>query len=113
MHFGYQFTREDLEEDAGVRVVQCDRAAIPEELATADVVVPLMSRLDAKVRTTACPERRSVGFFLPCSGCQVHAPVAAGDSTGVLLASLASRCSCCAPPSVSSSSSSMAWALRA
>jgi hypothetical protein len=62
MHFGFQFTREALEGEPGVRVVQCDRAAIPEELASADVVVPLMSRLDAPVRATAAspPERLMV-----------------------------------------------------
>ncbi|KAL4434238.1 hypothetical protein ABPG75_000679 [Micractinium tetrahymenae] len=53
MHYGFAFTQEALAGVAGVEVVQCDRAQIPAELATADVAVPLMSRLDAALLRAA------------------------------------------------------------
>ncbi|KAL4418773.1 hypothetical protein ABPG77_010378 [Micractinium sp. CCAP 211/92] len=53
MHFGFVFTHQALAGDVGVQVVRCDRAQIPAELATADVAVPLMSRLDAPLLRAA------------------------------------------------------------
>ncbi|GAB4816694.1 hypothetical protein N2152v2_003740 [Parachlorella kessleri] len=47
MTSGYTLTAKALSNDPGVQVVQCERAAIGLELEDADVVVPLMSRLDA------------------------------------------------------------------
>lgn len=53
MHYGFAFTREALAGDAGVEVQQCDRVQLAAELATADVAVPLMSRLDAPLLQAA------------------------------------------------------------
>lgn len=53
MHAGWAFTAQSLAEDASVRVVQCDREALPTEIRDADVAVPLMSRLDRTLLLSA------------------------------------------------------------
>ncbi|EFN57851.1 hypothetical protein CHLNCDRAFT_143308 [Chlorella variabilis] len=53
MHFGFQFTKEALQHEPGVEVVQCDRSQLAHELMGADVAVPLMARLDAQLLRSA------------------------------------------------------------
>ena len=43
MHFGYAYTKEEIEHVHGIgRVVQCDRTDLEKEIVDADVIVPLM-----------------------------------------------------------------------
>ena len=49
MHYGFAFTKEALQGDEGIEVVQCDREQLQLAIADAQVVVPLMCRLDAAV----------------------------------------------------------------
>ncbi|PSC74029.1 glyoxylate reductase hydroxypyruvate reductase isoform X2 [Micractinium conductrix] len=53
MHAGYAFTKQELEGETGVAVLQCDRDQLAAALATADVAVPLMCRLDAALLRAA------------------------------------------------------------
>lgn len=50
---GFQKTAKALSGIANIQVSQCDRDAIPREIREADVVVPLMARLDASLLRTA------------------------------------------------------------
>jgi lactate dehydrogenase-like 2-hydroxyacid dehydrogenase len=53
MHWAYAFTADELARDAGVRVVQCDRADVARRLPAADVAIPLMAPLDAAALRSA------------------------------------------------------------
>ncbi|PRW58809.1 kinase [Chlorella sorokiniana] len=53
MHYGYLFTSEALEGEEGVEVLQCERSELPLLIRSADVAVPLMSRLDAQLLRSA------------------------------------------------------------
>lgn len=50
MHFGYAYTKEEIEHVRRVgRVVQCDRADVEKEIVDADVIVPLMTPITREV----------------------------------------------------------------
>lgn len=78
MHYGFVFTREALAGDAGIEVVQCDRADIPAELATADVAVPLMSRLDAPLLRAAPRLRLIIQYGVGVEGVDIPAATELG-----------------------------------
>lgn len=62
------------------QVVQCDRAQIPAELATADVAVPLMSRLDAPLLRAAPRLKLIIQYGVGVEGVDIPTVRAAAEA---------------------------------
>lgn len=78
MHMGFVFTRDALASDPGVEVVQCERADLAAALQTADVAVPLMSRLDARLLAAAPRLKLVIQYGVGVEGVDIPAATQAG-----------------------------------
>lgn len=88
MHFGWQYTRDALANDADVECVQCDRERAGELLPTAHLAVPLMTRLGARMLSAAAGRAGDEGggnlrlvlqFGVGLEGVDLKAAAAAGQ----------------------------------
>lgn len=72
MHYSYIFTKEALQSESSVEVLQADRSEVAEELTTADVVVPLMQPLPVPALQTAKRLKLIIQFGVGLEGVNVE-----------------------------------------
>lgn len=79
-HFesGFLYTRDALSADSRVRVMQCARSDVDDEIADADVVVPLMTPIPAALLARAPRLRLCMQFGAGLEGVDVVAASARG-----------------------------------
>lgn len=75
---GFVFTRDALAATPGVEVVQCERGELAAALQSADVAVPLMSRLDARLLAAAPRLKLIIQYGVGVEGVDMQAATAAG-----------------------------------
>ncbi len=74
MHFGYAYTKEEIEQVKRVgRVVQCDRADVEREIVNADVIVPLMTPITREMLLKCTKAKLLIQFGAGIEGIDLQA----------------------------------------
>jgi phosphoglycerate dehydrogenase-like enzyme len=87
MHYGYSYTKEEVEKRQVGTVVQCDRDNVAREIVDADVIVPLMCRMTKELIDRAGRAKLIIQYGAGVEGIDIEYATA----KGIYVSNIASR----------------------